>query len=106
MIKDCTERKILLIKLKSLEKIEREEDSKEEVDTTADLVKEVKDLTEVIEVDMATEAMETDKAQEEEVIILTKETIESAVIVAAEVEVMKKDKEIEAKVVADDNFIE
>lgn len=105
MIKDCTERKILLIKLKSLEKIERE-DSKEEVDTTADLVKEVKDLTEVIEVDMATEAMETDKAQEEEVIILTKETIESAVIVAAEVEVMKKDKEIEAKVVADDNFIE
>ena len=105
MIKDCTERKILLIKLKSLETIERE-DSKEEVDTTADLVKEVKDLTEGVEVDMATEAMETDKAQEEEVIILTKETIESAVIVAAEVEVMKKDKEIEAKVVADDNFIE
>lgn len=106
MIKDCTERKILLIKQKNQEKIEREEDSKEEADTTADLVKEVKDLTEGVEVDMATEAMETDKAQEEEVIILTKETIESAVIVVAEVEVMKKDKEIEAKVVADDNFIE
>ena len=104
MIKDCTERKILLIKLKSLEILEREV-LKEEVDTIVDQVKGVKDLMEEIEVDMEAEAMETDKVQEEEATILTKETIESVVIVEVEVEVMKKDKEIEAKVVADDNFM-